>query len=78
MANIDLGNNEKNLISRRTLINNGILTGLGLAAGIYLKEPSNILRATAKKLGFKKAGQSNPGRSNRKSRKDTYIDNFDC
>ena len=73
MANIN-SEREKNLITRRTLLNNGILTGLSLAAGLYLTNPSNIPFT----MSLKKEGKSDLKNSDDKSKKDTYIDNFDC
>lgn len=74
MANTDSSSNEKNLITRRTLLNNGILTGLSLAAGFYLTNASNIPVT----MSLKKESKGDLKNSDDKSKKDTYIDNFDC
>ena len=74
MDNSNQGNTEKNLISRRTLLNNSLLSGIGLAAGIYLNNLPKI-PVTAIKNGEKNDTGKKP---DDQSDKDTYIDNFDC
>jgi hypothetical protein len=74
MTRTDSGNSEKNLISRRTLLSNGLLTGLSIATGFYLTNPSNFPFTKANRSGFI-AGHNN---HLEKSEEYTYIDNFDC
>jgi hypothetical protein len=78
MANTEKGNTEKNLISRRTLLNNGLLTGITVAAGFYLKNPSGFSLTKEKVSEAKNDADNHSVKSAKKSQKDTYIDNFDC
>jgi hypothetical protein len=78
MANTEQENTEKNLISRRTLLNNGLLTGITVAAGFYLKNPSGFSLSKEKGSDAKNGANNNLAQSGKKSYKDTYIDNFDC
>ena len=78
MANNGETSDEKNLISRRTLLNNGIVTGIGLITGFSLPSSSIIPNTTDQKPGFKMGTKKDQAKSGKKSRIDTYIDNFDC
>jgi hypothetical protein len=78
MAKTDKGNTEKNLISRRELLNNGLLTGISVAAGFYLSNPSGFSLTKEKGSDLKNGGNNNLSKPGKKSNKDTYIDNFDC
>jgi len=78
MAKTNLGNTETNLISRRKLLNNGLLTGLSFATGFYLTNSSDILHTKVNESDFKNGQNNNSGKSGKKLQKDTYIDNFDC
>jgi hypothetical protein len=75
MTKTDSGNSEKTLISRRTLLSNSLLTGLSIAAGFYLTNPSNF---PAIRSDLKNGGNSDLANSGKKSKEKTYIDNFDC
>ncbi len=75
MAKTDQGNSEKNLISRRTLLRNSLLTGLSVATGFYLTKPSNFPVTIRPDL---KNGDINNLAKSGKIREKTYIDNFDC
>ena len=66
MAKTNPGNSEKNLISRRTLLNNSLLTGLSLATGYYLMDPTNIPLTKAKGLNIKKGSNNNVAKSGKK------------
>ncbi len=72
MANIDQDSIEKKLVSRRTLISNGI------TLGIFLTNPFNIPYTWNQKLRIEKGNKNKPGAPGHSSLKDTYIDNFDC
>lgn len=78
MAKSNPGNTEKNLISRRTLLNNSLLTGLSLATGLYLKDSSSIPQTKTKGSDFKNGRNNYLAKSGKKPQEDTYIDNFDC
>ena len=69
---------EKNLISRRTLLNNSLLTGLSIVTGLYVTKPQNILHAKAKKPDGDHRVKKDLTKSNSKTQKDTYIEYFDC
>ena len=76
MAKTDQGNTEKNLISRRELLSNSLLTGLSFAAGVYLTGSSKIPHTKTKRPDFKN-GDDSLEKSGKIS-EETYIDNFDC
>jgi hypothetical protein len=78
MAKTNPGNTEKNLISRRTLLSNSLLTGLSVATGFYLTNPSNFTYTKANGSGLKNGSNNYLTKSGKKSEEDTYIDNFDC
>ena len=52
MAKSNPGNTEKNLISRRTLLNNSLLTGLSLATGSIFKGLIKYSTYKIKRIGF--------------------------
>ncbi len=78
MSKTGQGNTEKNLISRRTLLNNGLLTGISVAAGFYLTNPSGFSITKEKGSNAKNGDNNHSAKSGKISKKDTYIDNFDC
>ena len=78
IANTGETSHEKNLISRRTLLNNGIITGIGLVTGFSLPSSLIIPNTTDQKPGSKMGSKKDQAKSDKKSRIDTYIDNFDC
>ncbi len=75
MAKTEPDNTDKNLISRRALLNNSLLAGLSIATGFHLTELSKIPKTN---LSDVKNGPNNLAKSGRKAKEDTYIDNFDC
>jgi hypothetical protein len=66
----------KYVISRRDLLNQGILTGLSLAAGLVISRTSN--KSNEANIGFKEINTENTNRKQIKSSGETFVDNFDC
>jgi hypothetical protein len=77
MAKTESGNSEKNLISRRTLLSNSLLTGLSIASGFYLTNPS-VFPFSTKISGSRNSLNNHLEKSETKLKEKTYIDNFDC
>lgn len=78
MAKTERGKTEKNLISRRTLLSNSLLTGLSIATGFYLTDPTKNSYTNTNGPDFKNGSNNYSAKSGKKSQEDTYLDNFDC
>jgi hypothetical protein len=76
MTNFDSKENRKNLMSRRALLTNGMLTGIGLAIGLAVTGALALPRAAdglSENKDWKEKENSNAAPEN-----DSFIDNFDC
>ncbi len=72
------GYSRKNLISRRTLLSNGFLTGLALVTGNYLSASPGLEMTTLNKAGLKNGDKKVLDSPKNKLSEKTWIDHFDC